>query len=50
MRETAEQGTYPSRAPFGDRNNKLQRTIEVDPDKAPILKRRFQRAEFCGES
>ena len=42
MREKAEQGVYPSHAPFGYRNNKLQRTIEVDPDKAPILKRMFQ--------
>ena len=42
MREKAEQGIYPTRAPFGYRNNKLQRTIEVDPDKAPILKRMFQ--------
>ena len=42
MREKAEQGIYPSHAPFGYRNNKLQRTIEVDPEKAPILKRMFE--------
>ena len=42
MREKAEQGIYPSRPPFGYRNNQLLRTIEVDPDKAPILKRIFE--------
>jgi site-specific DNA recombinase len=42
MREKAEQGIYPSHAPFGYRNNKLQRTIEVDPEKAPILKRMYE--------
>jgi hypothetical protein len=31
MREKAEQGIYPSRPPLGYRNNKLERTIEVDP-------------------
>jgi site-specific DNA recombinase len=35
MREKAEQGIYPSRPPLGYRNNKQERTIEVDPDKAP---------------
>src|SRR5215469_11339943 len=39
MREKAEQGIYPSRPPLGYRNNKLLRTIEVDPAKAPIAKR-----------
>src|SRR6516162_1524625 len=42
MREKAEQGIYPTRAPFGYRNNKLERTIEFDPDKAPILKQMFE--------
>src|SRR6267378_7176504 len=41
MREKAEQGIYPSRPPFGYRNNKLERTIEVDPRKAPLAKRMF---------
>src|SRR5262249_11307394 len=36
MREKAEQGIYPSRPPLGYRNNKLQRTIEVDPKTAPL--------------
>ena len=42
MREKAEQGIYPSRPPLGYRNNKLERTIEVDPEKAPIAKRMFE--------
>ena len=41
MREKAEQGIYPGRAPFGYRNNSALRSIEVHPDKAPILKRIF---------
>jgi site-specific DNA recombinase len=41
MREKAEQGIYPSRPPIGYRNNKLARTIEVDPQKAPIARRMF---------
>jgi DNA invertase Pin-like site-specific DNA recombinase len=42
MREKAEQGIYPSRPPLGYRNNKLERTIEVDAVKAPIAKRMFE--------
>jgi site-specific DNA recombinase len=42
MREKAEQGLYPARAPFGYRNGKSNRSIEVDSDKAPILKRIFE--------
>jgi site-specific DNA recombinase len=42
MREKAEQGIYPSRPPLGYRNNKLERTIEVDPEKAPIALRLFE--------
>jgi site-specific DNA recombinase len=42
MREKAEQGIYPSRPPVGYRNNKLERTIEVDPQKAPIARRMFE--------
>ncbi len=43
MREKAEQGIYPSRPPLGYRNNKLERTIEIDPGKAPIAKAMFER-------
>ncbi|HJZ11512.1 MAG TPA: recombinase family protein, partial [Acidobacteriota bacterium] len=32
MREKAEQGVFPGRAPFGYRNNRLERTIEVHPE------------------
>jgi len=32
----AEQGIYPSRPPFGYRNNVLEHTIELDPEKAPV--------------
>src|SRR5207247_8754074 len=42
MREKAEQGIYPSRPPFGYRNNKIYRTIEVDPEKGPIASRIFE--------
>jgi site-specific DNA recombinase len=42
MREKAEQGIYPSRPPLGYRNNKIDHTIEIDPDKAPIAKRLFE--------
>ena len=42
MREKAEQGIYPSRPPVGYRNNKLERTIEVDPEKAPLARRMFE--------
>ena len=42
MREKAEQGVYPSRPPLGYRNNKLERSIEVDPQKAPLARRMFE--------
>jgi site-specific DNA recombinase len=42
MREKAEQGTYPGRAPFGYRNNIAERTIEVYPQNAPIVRRIFE--------
>ena len=42
MREKAEQGVYPGRAPFGYRNNSATRTIEIDRDKAPVLRRIFE--------
>src|SRR5713101_7650559 len=38
MREKAEQGIYPSRPPLGYRNNKLERTIEIDSQGVPIVK------------
>jgi site-specific DNA recombinase len=42
MLEKAAQGIYPSRPPLGYRNNRLNRTIEVDPEKVPIVKRFFE--------
>ncbi len=42
MREKAEQGMYPGRAPFGYRNNIADRTIEVHPLNAPIVRRIFE--------
>ena len=42
MREKAEQGIYPGRAPFGYRNNRETRTIEIHPDNSLIVKRIFE--------
>ncbi len=42
MREKAEQGMYPGRAPFGYRNNSADRTIEVHPQNAPIVRQIFE--------
>lgn len=41
MREKAEQGIYPGRAPIGYRNNSVTRAIDVDPERAPIVKHIF---------
>src|SRR5207302_7782915 len=35
-------GWYPMKAPFGYRNNRITRTIEPDPIKAPIVRRIFE--------
>ena len=37
MREKAEEGIYPGRAPIGYRNNSLTRSIDVDPERAPMV-------------
>jgi DNA invertase Pin-like site-specific DNA recombinase len=42
MREKAEEGIYPGRAPFGYRNNQLTRSVDVDETRAPIIKRIFE--------
>ena len=42
MREKAEQGLYPGRAPFGYRNNPLTRAVDVDERRAPTLRRIFE--------
>jgi len=43
MREKAEQGIYPSRPPLGYLNNRLERTIVIDKQKAPIARWMFER-------
>jgi site-specific DNA recombinase len=42
MLEKAEQGVYPTRAPLGFRNNKVERSIEVDPQRAPFAAKMFE--------
>src|SRR5712692_11090853 len=42
MREKAEQGIYHSRPPLGYRNNKLDHTIEIAPENAPMAQRMFE--------
>jgi site-specific DNA recombinase len=42
MREKAEQGIYPGRAPYGYKNNRLTRSIDIDESKAPIIRRAFE--------
>jgi site-specific DNA recombinase len=42
MREKALQGIYPGHAPFGDRNNKAERTIEIDPVNSPMVIRMME--------
>ena len=42
MREKAEEGIYPGRAPIGYRNNSLTRAIDIDPDRAPTVQRIFE--------
>lgn len=42
MLEKAEQGFYPSTAPFGYRNNKISRLIELDIETAPFIQKAFE--------
>ena len=42
MREKASQGIFPGHAPFGYRNNKDERTIEIDPEDSRIVRRMFE--------
>jgi site-specific DNA recombinase len=42
MHEKASQGIFPARAPFGYRNNKAERTIEVHPTNSLIVNRMFE--------
>ena len=42
MREKAEQGIYPGRSPIGYRNNSATRAIDVDPERAPMVRSIFE--------
>ena len=42
MREKAEEGIYPGRAPFGYRNNSATRSIDIDQERASVVKRIFE--------
>lgn len=44
MTEKAQQGLFPSCAPIGYINNKIKKTIEPDPAKAPLIKKAFELA------
>ena len=39
MHEKCRQGVFPGHAPFGYRNNKASRTIEIDPVDSPMVSR-----------
>src|SRR5271168_3878997 len=42
MREKASQGVYPGHAPFGYRNNTVERSIEIDPIDSNTVNRLFE--------
>lgn len=42
LKEKAEQGEFPQRAPWGYRNNKATHLIEIDPDYAPLVHKMFE--------
>ena len=42
LKEKAEQGEWPQRAPIGYRNNRTTRLVEPDEAKAPLIKRLFE--------
>jgi site-specific DNA recombinase len=42
MREKAEQGIYPTKPPFGYRNNRIERNIEIHPENSRIAIRIFE--------
>ena len=42
LREKAEQGSFPGTAPLGYRHNKEKRTIEVDEERAPLIRWMFE--------
>ena len=42
LREKAEEGWYPGTAPLGYRHNKAEKTIEIDPDRASLVRWMFE--------
>ena len=48
--EKAQQGEYPQQAPTGYLNNKLTKLIEVDRDRAPLIRRLFELYAQSGQS
>ena len=46
LSEKASQGLFPSCAPIGYINNRIDHTIEPDPEKSPLIKRAFELASM----
>jgi site-specific DNA recombinase len=42
MWQKAAEGVYPARPPLGYQNNKVNHTIEVNPETAPVVQRMFE--------
>ena len=42
LREKAEQGSFPGTAPLGYRHNKEKKTIEIDEERAPLIRWMFE--------
>ena len=42
MRQKAEQGVFPGRPPLGHSNNKIERAIEINPEKSLLATRMFE--------
>jgi DNA invertase Pin-like site-specific DNA recombinase len=42
MQEKAEEGEFPAYAPLGYLHDKTNKTIELDPERAPIIRQMFQ--------
>ncbi len=40
--EKAEEGEFPAYAPLGYRHDTVQKTIEIDPERAPIVRQMFE--------
>ena len=42
MQEKAEEGEFPAYAPLGYLHDKAKKTIEIDPERAPIIRQMFE--------